>query len=187
MDYRALPCTSELKQAIRLGSADATVEVPRFLLPHHEHLLPPIPTLSEIIGKGEGIRDADGRVEELLKERECDILEANECTIRIGAHARSPAVMDQELLDWVARVVKASKVSSSYWLEKCVRSRYLRDTSAVLVLVLILIFHTQVMEMEKENSSMDEEVHGFRDFVGAVKGGMRNVCILLPHPWVITW
>ncbi|QSZ30727.1 hypothetical protein DSL72_000285 [Monilinia vaccinii-corymbosi] len=139
MLYRSLPSTTELKQVVRLGGADATFEVPSFLLPHHEHLLPAAPRTVEVRGAREvwGVvvgGGGGGKIEELVHERE------DECTVGIGAHARLPVVMDQELLDWVARVVKASKV----------------------------------MEMEKERNAMDEEVHGFRDFVGAVKGGMRD-------------
>ncbi|KAB8300048.1 hypothetical protein EYC80_000286 [Monilinia laxa] len=151
MVYRTLPSTIELKQVIRLGGADTRFEIPSFLLPHHEHLLPSIPTQGGIRGKGAEAREAreklgrDGKMEELVKEKEREILGRDECTVRIGAHASLPAVMDQELLDWVARVVKASKV----------------------------------IEMEKEPSSMDEEVHRFREFMGAVKGGMKDVCI--PH------
>lgn len=149
MVYRTLPSTIKLKQVIRIGGADARFEIPSFLLPHHEHLLPSIPSQGEIREKGVEAREAreklgrDGKMEQLVKENEREILKKDECTVRIGAHASLPAVMDQELLDWVARVVKASKV----------------------------------LEMEKEPSLMDEEVHGFREFMGAVKGGVKDVCI----------
>lgn len=145
MAYRTLPSTIELKQVVRLGGADATVEIPSFLLPHHEHILPAKPSAEEIRKKRREVREADGKVEELVKQRERDILKSDECTVGIGAHVRLPAVMDQELLDWVASVVKASKV----------------------------------VEMEKETRWMDEEIRGFRDLVGVVRGGMKDVCISL--------
>jgi hypothetical protein len=42
--YPTKPEDLTIKQAIRLGGADATFAIPSFLLPHHEHILPPPPT-----------------------------------------------------------------------------------------------------------------------------------------------
>ncbi|KAI9646561.1 hypothetical protein NHQ30_004556 [Ciborinia camelliae] len=151
MAYRTLPSTTKLKQVVRLGGADATFDIPSFLLPHHDHLLPPKPSAEDIRGKGEEIKGAHGKVEELIKERERDLLKADECTVRIGAHARLPAVIDQELLDWVAGLVKASKVME---MEKETRS----------------------MDEELQVRGFKDfvgAVKGGRDIMGAVKGGMR--------------
>jgi hypothetical protein len=44
MTYPSLPKEVNLNQILRLGGADASSVVNSFLLPHHEHLLPPTPT-----------------------------------------------------------------------------------------------------------------------------------------------
>ncbi|TGO82024.1 hypothetical protein BPOR_0942g00020 [Botrytis porri] len=124
--YRTLPSASALKQVVRLGGADATFAIPSFLLPHHEHIVPARADSCGLERRGEGKGD--------------DTSKKDECAVHIAAHAQLPIVMDQELLDWVASVVKASKV----------------------------------IEVEKEKRWMDEEIHGFRDLVGVVKGGVKD-------------
>ncbi|KAF7874901.1 hypothetical protein EAF04_002075 [Stromatinia cepivora] len=108
--YRTLPSIATPKQVLRLGGADATFQIPSFLLPHHEHLLPVKPTHDQIRSKGKEVQKTDDKFEDLVKHREKDVLESDECIVRIGAHVRPPVVMDQELLDWIASVAKASKV-----------------------------------------------------------------------------
>ncbi|TGO51290.1 hypothetical protein BCON_0164g00030 [Botryotinia convoluta] len=133
--YRTIPSTIALKQVVRLGGADATFAIPSFLLPHHEHILPARAASLKSRGEGKG----DGEEDEFTEERG-DVSKEDECVVRIAAHAQLPIVMDQELLDWLASVVKASKV----------------------------------VEVEKEKRWMDEEIHGFRDLVGVVKGGVKD-------------
>ncbi|GAO17316.1 uncharacterized protein UV8b_05544 [Ustilaginoidea virens] len=86
--YRALPDEVSLVQVVRLGGADATFVLPSYLLPHHEHLLP-----TE--------RDSEGRL---------DAEEADVAHVKASVHAKLPAILDQELLDFVALLVKASKL-----------------------------------------------------------------------------
>lgn len=139
--YRTLPSTIALKQVVRLGGADATFAIPSFLLPHHEHILPARGVSSKVTSREEG--NGDGKGNPSTEEKTGDGSKEDECVVRIAAHAQLPIVMDQELLDWLASVVKASKVG----------------------------------EVEKEKRWMDEEIHGFRDLVGVVKGGVKDVCI----------
>ncbi|KAF7957722.1 hypothetical protein EAE96_003292 [Botrytis aclada] len=106
--FRTLPSTAELKQVVRLGGADATFTIPSFLLPHHEHILPAPAVSCKSKGRGEG--KGDGEINEATEEKGDDVSKEDECAVRIAAHAQLPIVMDQELLDWVASVVKASKV-----------------------------------------------------------------------------
>ncbi|TGO19613.1 hypothetical protein BTUL_0003g00670 [Botrytis tulipae] len=136
--YRTLPSAIELKQVVRLGGADATFAIPSFLLPHHEHILPARAASCKVTSREEG--NGDRKANQSTEEKRDDGSKEDECVIRIAAHAQLPIVMDQELLDWVASVVKASKVG----------------------------------EVEKEKRWMDEEIHGFRDLVGVVKGGVRD-------------
>ena len=130
MAYRTLPARTDLKQVVRLGGADARFRVPSFLLPHHEHILPPVPSESRKNSLSRGVDEADGKPKEIQAEHALEQAEKDETNAKISVHARLPACFDQELLDFVAALVKATKV----------------------------------VELEKAESVMDEEVHGLRDF-----------------------
>lgn len=110
MAYRTLPKEVSLKQVIRLGGADATFTIPAFLLPHHEHLLPPKPTGKEKEELQEEIQEADGKPQTVRKEKEFEQADKDETNVKISAHARLPACLDQELINFVAALVKATKV-----------------------------------------------------------------------------
>ncbi|KUJ21648.1 uncharacterized protein LY89DRAFT_694187 [Mollisia scopiformis] len=140
MAYRALPKDIDLKQVVRLGGADATFILPSFLLPHHEHLLPPVPTKEAKQDLEKDIEDADGVPKEVQAQHDLEQAQKDETNVKIAVHARLPACFDQELLDFIAALVKATKV----------------------------------VEMEKEPSVMDEEVHGIREFSRALKGGLKE-------------
>jgi hypothetical protein len=104
--YRALPGQASPSQVISLGGADGTVIVPTFLLPHHEHLLPPVPTNDSKQVPEERVRNANGKPREIhLKKAEKD-----ESAAKFSVHARLPAIFDQELLDFIAMIVRASKL-----------------------------------------------------------------------------
>ena len=110
MIYRALPNEVYLKQVVRFAGADATVTIPAFLLPHHEHLFPPIPTKTDLQKQAEKIRKSDGKVRAIQAQYDLEQKERDEANIRISVHGRLPAVLDQELLDFVAALVKATKI-----------------------------------------------------------------------------
>lgn len=110
MAYRSLPAEVNLKQVVRLGGADAHFAVPTFLLPHHEHLLPPLPTPEKKHELESSIESADGKPKELQAKRELDQAIADETNVSISVHARLPACLDQSLLDFTAALVKATKV-----------------------------------------------------------------------------
>lgn len=110
MAYRTLAQQIDLKQVLRLGGADIRVAIPSFLLPHHEHLLPPIPTKQDERERQQDVDDADGRPKTLQAEYELEQTKKDECNVKLSAHARLPACFDQELLDFVAALVKATKV-----------------------------------------------------------------------------
>ncbi|KAH6680498.1 hypothetical protein B0J14DRAFT_266791 [Halenospora varia] len=140
MAYRTLPDEVELKQVVRLGGADARFHVPSFLLPHHDHLLPPVPSSEQKKELESNIDAADGKPKEIQAEHELKQVEKDEANVKISVHARLPACFDQELLDFIAALVKATKV----------------------------------VELEKQPSVMDEEVHGLKDFSRTLKGGMKD-------------
>jgi hypothetical protein len=110
MSYRALPAHLELKQVIRLGGADATFIVPSFLLPHHEHLLPAIPSEKDEQKLETKVDEADGLPKEVQAKHELKQAKKDETNVKLSVHARLPACFDQELLDFIAALVKATKV-----------------------------------------------------------------------------
>ena len=100
----------QLTQVVRVGGADATFSIPYFLLPHHEHLLPSIPTqeIEEEVKKD--VMDADSKPKAVQKERELEQTQKDEANVVMSVHARLPMCCDQELLNFVAALVKATKV-----------------------------------------------------------------------------
>lgn len=107
--YRTLP-DDTLEQVVRLGGADATFSIPSYLLPHHEHLLPPIPTQRDKDALAQDARDADGKPKEAQATRKLEQAEADESNVKLSAHAQLPACFSQELLNFIAALVKATKV-----------------------------------------------------------------------------
>lgn len=140
MMYRALPAQVHLNQVVRLGGADATFLVPTFLLPHHEHLLPPPPSQEDQEELQEKVQEADGLPKTLQAENELDQKMKDETNVKMSVHARLPACFDQELLDFIAALVKATKV----------------------------------VEFQKQDSPMDEEVRNIKEFSRAVGAGLRG-------------
>jgi hypothetical protein len=110
MAYRTLPEDVTLKQVIRLGGADATFAIPSFLLPHHEHILPPVPTAQDKEKLAQEIEDADGKPKTIQAEHQLEQAQKDEASIKMSVHASLPACFDQELLNFVAALVKATKV-----------------------------------------------------------------------------
>jgi hypothetical protein len=109
--FRAIKSdTPVLEKIVRLGGADASFTIPSFLLPHHEHLLPPKPTASDKKKLESDIQDADGKPKELEAEHKLDQADADEANVRISAHVQLPACFSQDLLNFIAALVKATKV-----------------------------------------------------------------------------
>ncbi|KAN0106659.1 hypothetical protein V8E51_009535 [Hyaloscypha variabilis] len=146
MSYRALPAQLDLKQVIRLGGADAAFIVPSFLLPHHEHLLPPVPSKDDKEDLEKQVDEADGNPKKIQAKQELKQARKDETNVNLSLHARLPACFNQELLDFVAALVKATKVVE---MEKD------RDR-------------------EKEESEADEETNGIVKFGKKVKGGLKD-------------
>jgi hypothetical protein len=99
-----------LEQVVQLGGADASFSIPSFLLPHHEHLLPPIPTPDDMMWLAGEVEAAGGGPQEVLAEKKLKQAEADETNVKISAHVQLPAWLSQELLNFVAALVKATKV-----------------------------------------------------------------------------
>ncbi|KAK1810432.1 hypothetical protein LTR12_015200 [Friedmanniomyces endolithicus] len=110
MAYRTAPEKAEVAQVVRLGGADATATIPTFLLPHHEHVVPEEPTEEEFAHLTEEIDEADGIPKTAQMKEKARKVRKDEATISISVHASLPATFDQSLLDFVAALVKATKI-----------------------------------------------------------------------------
>ncbi|KAF2716486.1 hypothetical protein K431DRAFT_307755 [Polychaeton citri CBS 116435] len=110
MAYRTTIDPSEIRQIVRLGGADATFTIPSFLLPHHEHLLPDPPTDEDTQRQADLVTEADGPPKTVQAEQELKRLQKDETEIIMSVHASLPACFDQSLLNFIAALVKATKV-----------------------------------------------------------------------------
>jgi hypothetical protein len=110
MAYRTLPQEVDLKQVVRLAGADASITVPSFLLPHHEHILPEKPEKEMKVQKEKDVAEADGAPKTIQAQQELEQIQKDETYLTLSVHARLPAVFDQELLDFIAALVKATKI-----------------------------------------------------------------------------
>ncbi|WVQ92962.1 hypothetical protein IAU59_000024 [Kwoniella sp. CBS 9459] len=106
--YRALD--TSLEQVFRLGGADASFIIPSYLLPHHEHILPPKPSPKDKEKLARDIDQADGKPKEVQAERKLAQAEEDEANVKISAHVQLPVQFSQELLNFIAALVKATKV-----------------------------------------------------------------------------
>ena len=110
MIYKALPNNIQLKQIVRFSGADATITVPLFLLPHHEHIYPPVPSEKDIKEQEQRVTKSDDKLKVVQAQMDLDNTVKDIANVKISAHAKLPACFDQELLDFVAALVKATKL-----------------------------------------------------------------------------
>ena len=110
MAYRTVPDTASITQVVRLAGADATFTIPSFLLPHHEHLIPPPPTEEYLEKLDHEVEEADGLPKTAQKENERELKAKDEATITMSVHGSLPATADQDLLNFIAAIVKATKI-----------------------------------------------------------------------------
>jgi hypothetical protein len=113
MAYRAIPEATELKQVVRLGGADAVLTVPTFLFPHHEHIFPAKSTEFELMEMEEAIKLIAGTPKAVQALKDFEKCKKDEASMHISAHAHLPAQFHQDLLNFVAAIVKATKVIES--------------------------------------------------------------------------
>ncbi|KAK4610571.1 hypothetical protein CLAFUW4_14003 [Fulvia fulva] len=110
MAYRTEPEKNTIRQVVRLGGADATFTIPSYLLPHHEHIIPAEPTPQEEHELRIEVEQADGLPHEVQKEKELEKLQKDETNITMSVHASLPLSCDQTVLNFVAALVKATKM-----------------------------------------------------------------------------
>ncbi|KAK1914738.1 hypothetical protein P3342_010727 [Pyrenophora teres f. teres] len=113
MAYRVLPDAVELKQVVRLGGADAVLSIPMFLFPHHEHIFPTKYSDFELLEMESEINEAEPTPKQVQLKKEVEKLKKDEACMHVSAHAHLPAQFHQDLLNFVAAIVKATKVIES--------------------------------------------------------------------------
>lgn len=110
MAYRTLPGGADLKQVVRIGGADAALTLPMYLFPHHEHIFPPKPTVQDVEDMEAEVFDMRETPQGVQAATALDQLKKDEANMRVSAHAHLPAHFHQDLLNFIAAVVKATKV-----------------------------------------------------------------------------
>ncbi|KAH6612645.1 hypothetical protein C7974DRAFT_82077 [Boeremia exigua] len=113
MAYRSLPDAVELKRVVELGGLDAILNVPIFLFPHHEHIFPVKPTDLEKMELETEISEAENTSKMMQKQKTLKRLTKDEANMHVSAHAHLPMVVSQEMLNFIAAIVKATKVIES--------------------------------------------------------------------------
>lgn len=112
--YRSIPRPdtefNDLTRVLHLAGADLTVTLPTFLLPRHDHLLPPQPTELDTTILAEAIRSADSLPDLINAKNDLHAAIADCYNLKVAAHVKLPAVLNQDLLDFTAVLVKASKI-----------------------------------------------------------------------------
>jgi hypothetical protein len=110
MAHRTLPEAVNLTQVVHLGGADATFVLPSYLLPHHEHLFPTILTDFDEMRIEQEIEEAKGTPQAVRMKKDLERRRKDETCMKISVHGHLPALFDQQLLNFVAATVKATKV-----------------------------------------------------------------------------
>ena len=108
--YRTVLETGTIAKVARLGGADATVTIPSYLLPHHEHIIPPPPTKEDEEDLRITVETADSIPQKVQDQERLERMVKDEANITISVHVSLPAVFDQSLLDFIAALVKATKI-----------------------------------------------------------------------------
>jgi hypothetical protein len=163
--YRAEAESMSLTQVVRLGGADATASIPSFLLPHHEHILPRKPTAADEMEQEQVIADAQGMPNTVQAERALEQLKKDETNITISAHAHLPACFDQELLNFAAALVKATKVIEME-----------RDFEEAASLKELKRTESNASNFSNlSTGSGNEERQGFKDFMRKMDRGMKEL------------
>lgn len=113
MAYRALADAVELKQVVRLAGMDAVMTIPTFLFPRHEHIFPKKATEFDIMKLEEAIKDMGDSPRAVQAQKDLEKLKKDEASMHVSAHAHLPAQFHQDLLNFIAAIVKATKVIES--------------------------------------------------------------------------
>jgi hypothetical protein len=91
MAYRTMPEDFTVQQEAQLGGADVRLTIPLFLLPDHEHILPPIPTAQHENKLEQKSDKVDGKPQTIQARRHLGKAQKDETSIMMSVHASLPA------------------------------------------------------------------------------------------------
>ncbi|KAF1920223.1 hypothetical protein BDU57DRAFT_534022 [Ampelomyces quisqualis] len=185
MAYRALPDAVELKQVVRLGGADAVLTIPTFLFPHHEHIFPAKSTEFQLMEMEEAIKLIAGTPKAVQALKDFEKLKKDEASMHVSAHAHLPAQFHQDLLNFVAAIVKATKViesDKSFEEAKVVRelkrvsamSEAGSDADSVASIDTANTANTNDSTMTNSTINSDK---GFKNFLRKVDTGFKDASV----------
>jgi hypothetical protein len=178
MAYRALPEAVELTQVVRLAGADAVLTVPTFLFPHHEHIFPVKSTDFQLMELEEAMKDILGTPREAKARKDLEKLKKDEAGMHISAHAHMPALFHQDLLNFIAALVKATKViESDKSFEEAKVLRELKRASAASmdsdVESVDSVDTTNTAQTTDSTATVGSE-KGFKNFLRKVDTGFKD-------------
>lgn len=187
MAYRSLPDAVELKRVVELGGLDAILNVPIFLFPHHEHIFPSLPTDLEKLDLETQISEAASSdtantAKTLQAAKTLKQLRKDEANMHVSAHAHLPVVVSQEMLNFIAAIVKATKViESDKSFEEAKVLRELKrvstngsDTESVSSMNSAASDATTITEDKSFKAFLRKVDSGFKDASQKTAAGMRK-------------
>lgn len=181
MAYRALPNAVELKQIVRLAGGDATLTVPVFLFPHHEHIFPQIASDFEIMEMEQKVLELEGTPQAVQALQDLEKLKRDEATMHVSAHAHLPAQLHQDLLNFTAAIVKATKViESDKDFEEAKVLRELKRVSTnlsdseVSSIASANTTKTDLTQTTLNNTLNNADESGFKNFLRKVDSGFKE-------------
>ncbi|KAF1945498.1 hypothetical protein EJ02DRAFT_451529 [Clathrospora elynae] len=178
MAYRVLPDAVELKQVVRLGGADAVLTIPTFLFPHHEHIFPKKLSDFELLEMESAINEAEATPRQIKARKELEKRKRDETSMHINAHAHLPAQFHQDLLNFVAAIVKATKViESDRDFEDAKILRELKRVSANMSdseVSSLASVNTNNTEASQTTLNGGNEDKGFKAFLKKVDSGFKE-------------
>ncbi|ORX36154.1 hypothetical protein BD324DRAFT_630401 [Kockovaella imperatae] len=107
---RMIDKKEESEQVCRFGGGDASFLVPSYLLPHHQHLLPRKATRAQEADLIRAVDTADDKLDKVIAEGALEQAENDETNVKMSAHISLPVAFSQDVLDFIAALVKASKL-----------------------------------------------------------------------------
>ncbi|KAH7119593.1 hypothetical protein B0J11DRAFT_551761 [Dendryphion nanum] len=171
MAYRTLRDGVDLKRVVQLGGADAVLSIPTYMFPHHEHIMPAEPTEYEEMEMEQVINDLEGTPKEVQARTALEQLRKDEANMHISAHAHLPAQFHQDLLNFTAAIVKATKVietDKSFEDAKTLRELKRVSTNAS---------DSDVSSVASTTSTVTNEDNGFKNFMRKVDTGFKDASI----------
>lgn len=182
MAYRALPEAVELKQVVRLAGADAVLTIPTFLFPRHEHIFPVKATEFQLMEMEEAVKLMAGTPKAKQALKDFEKLKKDEASMHVSAHAHLPAQFHQDLLNFVAAIVKATKVIESD--KSFEEAKVLRELKRVSTMSSDIsdgesVASTETMHTANTTNTNDTNVtinsdKGFKNFLKKVDTGFKD-------------